>query len=1032
VLVRALDAFGNVALGDTATIVMGATDAVSFSPAWGPLVAGEIESFATATLADTLVVTASTASSAVSDSAGPITVVPAAPAGAIPAMAARTELTADGRSATTVTFGPVKDAYGNVVPAGTLLTVTAQAGSLLAADASPAPGLQIATSADDSARAVLTAPATAGADTVRAVSVAGSALGAVAVMYVPPPSLAYGAGSLAPGIVGPGQTISYRIHVRNTNTGGGTVTLGTSSVFSFGAGAEACSAAVASPLALGPGVADTLRFTATVVSTSLTPATYAPSLRLVGTDGTGEPFDFYLSLAGAQVHVAGVSVLAGSAAPNPVPLGHGNLSLTFDVENEAAIGASIDGASLQFTQGAFTVNSISPPIPAPLPALGTITLTVSVTVPAGGIPSGSIVGARLTASAAFGAVTVSGENAASLDFQVVSAATLVAQSAGTSPTRYLRGRTFGPAARVANSGTAAVTLDRAQSRLVIERGPSDSLIAPLSADAVVNGGGAADLAFDSLTVPPTAAKGRYNAWLVLRGSEAGQAFAATIPLDPDSVHVVDPAFLAVTGTVTPATVSAGQTRSLSATVSNTGDVPFVLDAGTRLSLDAPVSTLLAPAALDTIPAQGSLTVTFGPAPIGSAASPGVAQARLEARGTEDGRFRAETLSAGTLDARAPAALAVVAGSTTPDTLRAGQTYTMAVTIENTGGSPFVVDPPATRLVITDGVESIVALATGAAFSLAPSAQAALTFPSADVPAALASQSYPVRLFVHGTEWGLSDSASVASPADEVRVFEQVAAVQVRGLDPGAPVQAAAEDSAVRLWTLEVQPLISTGGAGSLHLEEIRFTVRVDGSPAANPAAAVSQITLRDAQGLLVGQAAPAGGNPAALTLSAPVALTGPAVPITVEVTLRPGTDASSVALGIELESDVTVRDDASAIAVSVRAPGGFPFVALTSPTVTLFAKAHGYPNPFRAGRQAVLLAYRLAADASVHVSIYTLLGDLVRELSLPAGSAGGARGLNEVPWDGRNGKGDLVRPGVYVARIEGGGVNEQIKVGVLR
>jgi hypothetical protein len=37
-----------------------------------------------------------------------------------------------------------------------------------------------------------------------------------------------------------------------------------------------------------------------------------------------------------------------------------------------------------------------------------------------------------------------------------------------------------------------------------------------------------------------------------------------------------------------------------------------------------------------------------------------------------------------------------------------------------------------------------------------------------------------------------------------------------------------------------------------------------------------------------------------------------------------------------------------------------------------------------------------------------------------------------VTWDGRNGNGEPVRAGVYVARIEGAGVREQIKVGVLR
>jgi hypothetical protein len=116
----------------------------------------------------------------------------------------------------------------------------------------------------------------------------------------------------------------------------------------------------------------------------------------------------------------------------------------------------------------------------------------------------------------------------------------------------------------------------------------------------------------------------------------------------------------------------------------------------------------------------------------------------------------------------------------------------------------------------------------------------------------------------------------------------------------------------------------------------------------------------------------------------------------------------------------------------VTATGGLPFSELDSRRVTLFAKAHGYPNPFRAGRESVLLAYRLGADATVHVRIVTLLGELVRELSFPAGGSGGTRGLNEVPWDGVNGAGATVKPGVYVARIEGGGVNEIVKVGVRR
>ena len=204
------------------------------------------------------------------------------------------------------------------------------------------------------------------------------------------------------------------------------------------------------------------------------------------------------------------------------------------------------------------------------------------------------------------------------------------------------------------------------------------------------------------------------------------------------------------------------------------------------------------------------------------------------------------------------------------------------------------------------------------------------------------------------------------------------------------------------------------------------------STAANPAASIADITLRDALGNLLAQASPGASNPVILTLVAPAALDGPPVPVHVEVTLRPGADVLSVGLRVAAAGDVSVLDDVSGLPVSIRATGGLPFAPLNSPSVTLFAKAHGYPNPFRAGRETVLLSYRLSADAGVHVSIYTLLGGLVRDLTLASGQSGGSRGLNEVAWDGRNGTGDLVRPGVYVAVIEGGGVNERIKVGVLR
>lgn len=1027
VRVEGRDAQGNLALGDTATVVMASSDAgVTFAPAAGALVNGLFVTLATATVADSLTLGADLAAGGAGAVAGGIVIAPAPPAGPIPIAAGRTVLTADGRSTTTVTFGPVHDPFGNMAPVGTLLTVTAD--SLFAADASFAPGLQVATGVDDLARAVLTAPMTAGADTVRVQSFSGSAAGSLAVTYLSPPSLATG-GGLAPAVVAPGQSVSFALDITN-GASSGQVMIGTASVLSFGLGPAAFSASPVASLAIPPGATRTLALGAAGISNALTPGSYAPALRLIGSDATGEPFDFYLPLGGAQVHVAGVTVSAVAASPNPVPLGYGTLALTFRVDNLAAIPATVDAVAL--APATLTVNGVSPALPASLGALGSTTVTLSVAVPTSGIPSGSIVSANLATSVSYGLVSINAATQSPLDFQVITAAALVSQAQGTSPPRYLLGRHFGPTARLANTGSAGVTLSQGSTRLILTQGAT-TFATGLRSNAVVTGGGIADLAFDSLAVPALAPLGRYAASLILQGTESGQAFADTIPLAPDSVDFVEPAILAVSGPILPDRVSAGQSRPLQATISNTGDVPYIFDASTRLVLGAPIPTSLAPATTGLIPARGSLSISFTAEPLGSPlAGPGAAPAQLDLHGTEDGRSRDEALDLGTLAVERPASIAYVAGSTLPDTVRAGQALTLTSSITNVGGSPFVVDPAGTRLRITDGVESAVAFASGAPFSLAPNATASLSFPSVSFPSALASQGYPVQLTVQGTEWGLAESLAVDSPAGEIRVVEPVAAVQVRALGAGAPIQVAADGSTVPLWILELQPLLPPGGSASAHFGSVALTIVADGGPASNPAALVSLMTLRDDQGALVAQAVPGSSGPVVLTLPSPVLLTGAAVAFHVEVALRPDAPATSVALRLAAETDLVVTDDLTQSGVPIRGAGGLPFQALTSAPLTLFVKAHGYPNPFRAGREDVRLSYRLLADASVRVAIYTLLGDLVREFSLASGTQGGARGLNEVPWDGKNGKGETVRPGVYVAQIEGGGVNEWIKVGVLR
>jgi hypothetical protein len=81
-----------------------------------------------------------------------------------------------------------------------------------------------------------------------------------------------------------------------------------------------------------------------------------------------------------------------------------------------------------------------------------------------------------------------------------------------------------------------------------------------------------------------------------------------------------------------------------------------------------------------------------------------------------------------------------------------------------------------------------------------------------------------------------------------------------------------------------------------------------------------------------------------------------------------------------------------------------------------------YPNPFdtRKGGPGgqTTITYTLNGDSDVTITIYDLLGYAVKTLSYTAGAEGGMAGPNFVKWDGRNGSGNLVSKGGYVARIK--------------
>ena len=79
-------------------------------------------------------------------------------------------------------------------------------------------------------------------------------------------------------------------------------------------------------------------------------------------------------------------------------------------------------------------------------------------------------------------------------------------------------------------------------------------------------------------------------------------------------------------------------------------------------------------------------------------------------------------------------------------------------------------------------------------------------------------------------------------------------------------------------------------------------------------------------------------------------------------------------------------------------------------------------------RQPTTLAYKLDDQAAVTVRIFTQAGDLVRRFQFSPGTQGGAQGLNQCVWDGRNGDGQLVSSGGYLVLIEAQGAGSTLNV----
>jgi hypothetical protein len=154
---------------------------------------------------------------------------------------------------------------------------------------------------------------------------------------------------------------------------------------------------------------------------------------------------------------------------------------------------------------------------------------------------------------------------------------------------------------------------------------------------------------------------------------------------------------------------------------------------------------------------------------------------------------------------------------------------------------------------------------------------------------------------------------------------------------------------------------------------------------------------------------------------------------------RAGTAVTSLRLGLEAQDVGPAQPSSSLLAIAVLARDGqsFPFwtEAGNFSGATLEESWSNFPNPFAAGRDHTTFAFFLVQPAKVTLKLWTARGDAVRTLveglALPAGLH------QDVAWDGRNGRGDTVLNGIYLAELsvdyeDGASARAVRKVAVVR
>ena len=215
------------------------------------------------------------------------------------------------------------------------------------------------------------------------------------------------------------------------------------------------------------------------------------------------------------------------------------------------------------------------------------------------------------------------------------------------------------------------------------------------------------------------------------------------------------------------------------------------------------------------------------------------------------------------------------------------------------------------------------------------------------------------------------------------------------------------------------------------------------------------VTPADGDSVLAVGAVDMGGNPAPFSSVGPTAdgrikpdLVAPGVGVwsadaRSSYSYKDGTSfstplvAGAVTLLLQVDPTLTpmeIRDRLCSAGSQASSPDnlvgwGIPNVLKASGLIAPLNRLRCYPNPFR---EVVNIAYCLSEDSSVRIQIFTVSGELVREMNLgPKGAGDYSSPLMAAHWDGKNQSGKRVASGVYLCRLLSRLFSQTIKVAYL-